>query len=181
MFSKLDLGFGDEQVRVKGENVHMKTFRERYGSYDVVVVSFGFTNTPATSIFLVNNVFSKYLDKFVLFFLDGILIYSNNEEEHVEHVRLTLKLLRKNKLYVGLSNYDFYEDRIHHLGHIILDRRIFVDPEKIEAMMIWPAPRNLTGVRYFLGLGGYCRKITKEYFAGKLSLRMGRGSLDVNY
>ena len=93
--------------------MHKTTFRERYGSYDVVVVSFGFTNAPATSMFLMNNIFSKYLDRFFLTLLDGTLIYSKNEEEHVEHLSLTSKLPRKHKLYERLRNYDFYEDRTH--------------------------------------------------------------------
>ena len=128
---------------------------------------FGFTSTPATFMCLMNNVFSKYLDRFVLVFLDGILIYSKNEEEHMEHVRMTLKLLRTHKLYVGLRKCDFYKDRIHYLGHIILDKGISGDPEKIEAMMSWPTPRELTYVISFVGLAGYCRKFTKENSIGK--------------
>ena len=103
-----------------------------------------------------------------LYSYDGILIYSKNEEEHVEHLRLTLKLLRKHKLYAGLRNHDFYEDRIHHLGHIISDKGIYADLEKIEAMMSWPASRKLTDVRSFVGLARYCRKLTKEDSAGKV-------------
>ena len=83
----------------------------------------------------------------------------------MEHLRLTLKLLRKHKLYVGLSNYDFYEYIIRNLGHIISNKGISIDTEKIEAMMNWPAPRKLIDVIYFVGLVGYCRNITEEYFA----------------
>ena len=129
VFSKIDLRSGYQQVRIKDEDVHKTTFIARYVSYDVVVVSFGFTNAPATSMFLVTNVSSKYMDRFSLVSLDGILIYFENEEEHVEHLRLNLKLLRKHQLYTKLSNYDFYEDRIHYLGHIISDKGIFRDPE----------------------------------------------------
>ena len=78
-----------------------------------------------------------------------------------------MKFPRIHKLYARLSKYDFYEDRIHHLGHIISDRGISVDPEKIEAMMNWPTPRKLTDVRSFVGLAGYCRRFTKEDFASK--------------
>ena len=115
-----------------------------------------------------SSVFNRYLDKFVLAFLDGILIYSKNEEEHEGHLRLTLKFLGDHKLYARLRKCDFYEDRIHYLGHIISNKGIFVDPEKIEAMMSLPSSRNLTDVRTFVGLAGYCRKFTKEYFARKL-------------
>ena len=91
---------------------------------------------------LMNSVFSRYLDKFVLVFLDGILIYSKNEEEHEEHlIRLTLQLLRENKLYENLSKCDFYKERIHYLGHIISNEGTSVDPEKIEAIMNWPSKK----------------------------------------
>ena len=135
------------------------------------MVSFGFTNAPTTFMCLMNNIFSKYLDRFVLVFLDRILIYSKNEEEHVEHLRLTLKLLKKHKLYAGLRKCDFYKDGIHYLGHIISDKGISVDPEKIEAMMSWHASRMLIDVRSFVGLVGHCRKFTEGYSAGKLEPR----------
>ena len=86
----------------------------------------------------------------------------------MEHLRLTLKLLRKHELYARLSNYDFYGDRIHHLGHIISDKGISRDPEKIEAMMSCPAPRRLIDVRSFVGLAGYSKKLTKEDSTGKV-------------
>ena len=116
------------------------------------MVPFGLTNAPATFMCLMNSVFSKYLDKFVLVFLDDILIYSNNEEEHEEHLRLTLKLVREHKLYAKLSKCDFYKDKIHYLGHIISDEGISVDPEKIESIMNWKNPRNVTIVIYFMVL-----------------------------
>ena len=148
--------------------VHKTIFRARYGSYEFVAVPFGFTNTPATFMCLMNNVFSKSLDGLVLFLLDGILTYSKKEEEHVEHLRLILKCLRKNNLYARLSNDDFYEDGIHYLGHLISDKGISGDLEKTEAMMSWPDPIKLTYIRSFVGLPGYCRKLTKEDSAGKV-------------
>ena len=87
----------------------------------------------------------------------------------MEHLRLTLKLLRKHNLYAGLSKCDFYDDRICYLGHLISNKRISKDPENIEAMMSWPAPRKLTDIRYFVGLAGYCKKLTKQYFASKVN------------
>ena len=104
------------------------------------MVPFCFTNALATFLCLMNNVSSKYLEGFVLVFLDGILIYSKNEEEHEEHLILTLQLLKEHQLYAKLSKCDFYRDRIHYLGLIISDEGISVDPKKIEAIMNWPTP-----------------------------------------
>ena len=103
------------------------------------------------------------MDKFVLVFLDDILVYSKNEKEHEEHLRLTLKLLREHQLYAKLSKCDFYRDRIQYLGHIILEKGISMDPEKIEAIMNWPTPRNVTDVRYFMGLVGYYMRFIEEF------------------
>ena len=135
------------------------------------MVPFGFTNALATSMFLVNNVFGKFLNRLVLVLLDGVLISSKNELEHVDHLRLTLKLLRKHNLYAGLRKYDFYRDRINYLGHIISHRGKSGDPENIEAMMSRPASRKITDVRSFVGLTGHCRKFTKGYSAGKVEPR----------
>ena len=121
------------------------------------MVPFGITNAPTTFMCLMNSVFSKYLDRFVLVFLYDILIYSKNEEEHEENLRMALQLLREHKLYAKLRNCDFYKYRIHYLGHIILDEGIPMDPEKIEEIMNWPNQRNVTDVRSFMGLAGYYR------------------------
>ena len=99
------------------------------------MVPFGLTNAPATFMCLMNSVFSKYLDKFVLVFLDDILIYSKNEEEHEEHLRIALQLLREHKMYAQLRKCDFYKDGIHYLGHIISDEGISMDLDRNEAIM----------------------------------------------
>ena len=130
VFSKIDLRSGYNQVRIKDEDIHETSFKKRYGNYEFVVVPFGLTNAPPTFMCLINSVFSRYLDKFVLVFLDDILVYSKNEEEHEEHLRLTLNLLREHQLYAKLSKCDFYRDRIQYLGHIILEEGISMDPEK---------------------------------------------------
>ena len=107
VFSKIDLRFGYHQVRIKDEDIHETAFKTRYGHYEFVVIPFGLTNAPTTFMCLTNSVFSRYLDKFVLVFLDNILIYSKNKEEHEEHLRLTLQFIREHKLYEKLSNCDF--------------------------------------------------------------------------
>ena len=111
------------------------------------MVPFGLTNAPTTFMCLMNSVFSMYLDKSVLVFLDDILIYSKNEEEHEEDLRIALQLLREHKLYAKLRKCDFYKDIIHYLGHIISEEGIPVDLEKIEVIMNWPSPRNVIDVR----------------------------------
>ena len=94
VFSKIDLRSSYYQVRIKDGDIHKTTFRTRYGHYEFVVVPFGLTNAPATFMCLMNSVINRYFDKFVLVFLDEILVYSKNEEDHEEHLRLTLQLLR---------------------------------------------------------------------------------------
>ena len=106
---------------------------------------------------LMNDVFRKYLDRFVKVFLDDILIYSRNEREHEEHLRIVFSFLRENKLYGKLSKCSFFQTEIHYLGHIISGEGISVDLEKVKAIMEWPVPKNSHEVRSFMGLAGYYR------------------------
>ena len=112
---------------------------------------------------LMNGVFREYLDKFVIVFVDDILIYYKFEEEHEEHLRMVLKVLRDHKLYSKLSKCIFYQKNIHYLGHIISVDGITFDPEKIEAIRGWPVPRNVTEVRSFMGLMGYYQRFIKGF------------------
>ena len=105
IFSKIDLRSGYHQVQIKGEDIDKTTFQMRYGHYEFVIVPFGLTNAPDTFMCLMNNVLSKFLDKFVLVFIDDILIYSKNREEHL---RLVLQVLREHQLYAKFSKCDFF-------------------------------------------------------------------------
>ena len=116
-------------MRFKDEDIHKTTFRIGYGHYEFVVVPFGLTNAPATFMCLMNSVFSRYLDKFVLVFLDDILVYCKNEEEHEEHLRLTMKLLKEHQLYAKLSKCDFYRDRIS-IWVTLSQRRVYLWTQK---------------------------------------------------
>jgi hypothetical protein len=107
---------------------------------------------------LMNGVFRNYLDKFVIVFLDDILVYTKTEEENEQHLRMVLQVLREHQLYTKLSKCSFYQRQIHYLGHIISEEGIVLDPEKVEAIREWPAPRNVAEVRYFMGLAGYYRR-----------------------
>jgi hypothetical protein len=142
-------------VRIKEEDISKTTFRIRYGNYDFTVVPFGLSNAPSISMCLMNGVFREYLDKFVIFFLDDILIYSMTKQKHEKHLRMALQVLREHKLYAKLSKCIFYQKKIHYLGHIISTKGITIDPEKIEAIRGWPTPRNVIEVRSFMCLAGY--------------------------
>jgi hypothetical protein len=163
IFSKIDLRSGYHQVRIKEEDTSKTTFQTRYGHYEFVVVPFGLTNAPTTFMCLMNGVFRDYLDKFVIVFLDDILIYSKTEEEHEQHLRMVLQVLREHQLYAKLSKCTFYQKQIHYLGHIVSEDGIAVDPEKIEAIKGWPTPKNISEVRSFMGLAGYYRRFIEGF------------------
>jgi hypothetical protein len=130
-------------VRIKDENIIKTAFRTRYGHYDFTVVPFGLSNTPVVFMCLMNGVFRNYLDKFVIVFLDDVLVYSKTEEEHEKHLRMVLQVLREHQLYAKLSKCSFYQRQIHYLGHLISEEGIVVDPGKVQAIREWPAPRNV--------------------------------------
>ncbi|GJQ98150.1 putative reverse transcriptase domain-containing protein [Tanacetum coccineum] len=159
-FSKIDLRSGYHQLRVHKDDIPKTAFRTRYGHFEFTVMPFGLTNAPTIFIDLMNRVCRPYLDKFVIVFIDDILIYSKTQEEHVEHLRLVLELLKKEKLYAKFSKCEFWLREVQFLGHVINGNGIHVDPSKIKAVKNWKAPRTPTEVRSFLGLAGYfCRFI----------------------
>ncbi|GJY22475.1 reverse transcriptase domain-containing protein [Tanacetum coccineum] len=161
-FSKIDLRSGYHQLRVHEDDIPKTAFRTRYGHFMFIVMPFGLTNAPAIFMDLMNRVCKPYLDKFVIVFIDNILIYSKTQEEHVEHLRLVLELLKREKLYAKFSKCEFWLREVQLLGHVINGNGIHVDPSKIEAVKNWKDPRTLAMVHLFLGLAGYyCRFIEK--------------------
>ncbi|GJY60234.1 putative reverse transcriptase domain-containing protein [Tanacetum coccineum] len=152
VYSKIDLRSGYHQLRIREEDIPITAFRTRYGHYEFQVMPFGLTNAPAVFMDLMNRVCKPYLDKFVIVFIDDILIYSKNKEEHGEHLKTILNLLRSEKLYAKFSKCDFWLDSVQFLGHVIDSSGVHVDPAKIEAIKNWAAPTTPTEVRQFLGL-----------------------------
>ena len=128
VYSKIDLRLGYHQLRVR-ENVVSKTvFRTRYGHYEFLVMPFGLTNAPTVFMDLMNRVFSPYLDKFVIVFINEILVYSGSPEEHTEHLRTVLQILRERKLYAKFIKCLFWLDKVAFLGHVILVEGVSMDP-----------------------------------------------------
>ncbi|GJZ29361.1 putative nucleotidyltransferase, ribonuclease H [Tanacetum coccineum] len=157
-FSKIYLRSGYHQLRVHEDDIQKTAFRTRYGHFEFTVMPFGLTNVPAVFTDLMNRVCRPYLDKFVIVFIDDILIYSTTREEHIEHLRLVLELLKKEKLYAMFSKCEIWLREVQFLGHMINDDGIHVDLSKIEAVKNWKAPRTPSEVRSFLGLVGYYRE-----------------------
>src|SRR3954468_15507812 len=124
---------------------------------------FGLTNAPAVFMQLINGVFRPFLYKFIVVFVDDILIYSKTEEEHKQHLRLSLQTLRENQLYAKLSKCDFWLHKVQFLGHIVSGEGISVDPEKVEAVSNWEQPKTVSDIRSFLGLVGYYRRFIQDF------------------
>ena len=145
-------------------DVPKTAFRTRYGHYEFLVLPFGLTNAPAAFMDLMNRVFKPYLDKFVVVFIDDILIYSKSHVEHGEHLRIVLQTLRTHQLYAKLSKCEFWLNSVSFLGHVISKEGVQVDPKKVEAVSNWPRPTNVTEIRCFLGMAGYYRRFVKYFF-----------------
>ncbi|GJY16858.1 putative reverse transcriptase domain-containing protein [Tanacetum coccineum] len=140
----IDLRFGYHQLRVHEDDIPKTAFRTRYAHFELIVIPFDLTNAPAVFMDLMNRVYRPYLDKFVIVFIDDILIYSKTQEEHVKHLRLVLGLLKKEKLYAKFSKCEFWLREVQFLGHVINGNRIHIDPSKIESVKNWKAFRTPT-------------------------------------
>nr|BAH80025.1 putative retrotransposon protein [Oryza sativa Indica Group] len=163
VFSKIDLRSGYHQLRIREEDIPKTAFTTRYGLFECTVMSFGLTNAPAFFMNLMNKVFMEYLDKFVVVFIDDILIYSKTKEEHEEHLRLALEKLREHQLYAKFSKCEFWLSEVKFLGHVISSGGVAVDPSNVESVLSWKQPKTVSEVRSFLGLAGYYRRFIENF------------------
>nr|GEX41393.1 putative reverse transcriptase domain-containing protein [Tanacetum cinerariifolium] len=162
-FSKIDIRSGYHQLRVREEDIPKTAFRTRYGHFEFTVMPFGLTNAPAVFIDIMNRVCRPYLDKFVIVFINDILIYSKSKEEHEDHLKLILELLKKEKLFGKFLKCEFLLQEVHFLGHVMNSEGIHVDPNKIKAVKNWKPPKTPTEIRSFLGLMGYYRRFIVSF------------------
>jgi hypothetical protein len=143
VFSKIDLHSGYHQIKIKPCEISKTAFSTRYGLYEYLVISFGLTNAPAYFMYLINSVFMPELDKFVVVFIDDILIYSKTKEDHANHLRVVLQRLRDHHLYAKFSKCEFWLDSVKFLGHTVSSEGISVDPTKVQEVMDWKPPTSV--------------------------------------
>jgi hypothetical protein len=162
-FSKVDLRSGYHQLKIRESDIPKTAFVTRYGQYEFTVMSFGLTNAPAYFMNLMNKVFMEEIDKFVIVFIDDILVYSKSVKEHEQHLRVVLGKLRAHKLYAKFSKCEFWLEKISFLGHILTAEGVAVDPAKVETVSNWQQPTNVSEIRSFLGLAGYYRRFIERF------------------
>ena len=163
VFTKVDLRGAYNLVRIKPGDEWKTAFRTRYGHYEYIVMPFGLTNAPAIFQHMMNDIFRSYLDRFVVCYLDDLLIYSANQSEHQEHVRLVLEKLREVGLYAKLEKCKFNVSQVEFLGYIVTEKGVRMDPEKVKAVLNWATPISVKGLQSFLGFSNFYRTFIKNY------------------
>nr|GFA26254.1 putative reverse transcriptase domain-containing protein [Tanacetum cinerariifolium] len=163
VYPKIDLRSGYHQFRVREEDIPKITFKTCYGHYEFQVMPFGLTNAPDVFMDLMNRVCKPYLDKFVIVFIDDILIYSKDDKENEEHLKAILELLKKEELYAKFSKCEFWIPKVQFLGQVIDIQGIHLDPTKMKSVKDWASPNSPTKIRQFLGLAGYYRRFIEGF------------------
>ena len=162
-FTKIDLRSGYHQIRIAKEDIKKITLRTRYGHYEFLVMPFGLTNAPATFMSTMNDIFTLVLDQFVVIFIDDILVYSTDLEEHMRHLRHALQTLRENQLYAKLSKCEFAKQEMEFLGHVVTPTGLKLDPKKVEAITNWSTPKTFPDLRSFLGHATFYRRFVEGF------------------
>ena len=163
VYSKIDLRTAYHQLRVRETDIPKTAFRTRYGHFEFTVIPFRLKNVPAAFIDHMHRVFQPYLDHFFILFVNDILIYSQSEREHEDHLRIVLQLLRDHQLYAKFSKCKFWLTEVRCLGYVVSASGVSVDPEKVEAVMSWERPKSVFEIRSFLGLAGYYRRFIEDF------------------
>ncbi len=162
-FTRLDLRGYYNLIRIKEGDEWKTAFRTRYGLFEYLVMPFGLTNAPATGQQFINDILREYLDVFVVVYLDDILIYSQKEEDHVEHVTKVLQKLQEAGLFVNGQKCDFHTTSTTYLGFIVTPEGISMDPQKVQAISDWEPPKNVHDVQVFLGFANFYRRFIDKY------------------
>jgi hypothetical protein len=163
VFSKIDLRSSYHKIKICPEDISKTAFTTTYGLYEYLVMSFGLTNATAHFMYLMNFVFMPELDKFVVVFIDDILIYSKNKEEYVKHLRIVLSHLREHQLYAKFSKCEFWLDEVPFLGHVLSTEGVAVDPSKVKDILDWKPPISMHQVCQFLGMAGYYHRFIPDF------------------
>ncbi len=163
VFTKIDLRDGYHNVRIAEGHEWKTAFRTRYGAFEYLVMPFGLTNAPATFQNFMNDIFHDLADDFVVVYLDDVLIYSKNEQEHVGHVREVLERLRANDLHAKPEKCSFHVDSVEYLGVIVSPDGVAMDPSKVQVILDWPTPRTVKELQSFLGFANFYRRFIDNY------------------
>jgi len=163
VFSKIDLRSGYYQIRIREGDEWKTAFKTKGGLFECKVMPFGLSNAPSTFMRLMNQVFRLFIGKFVVVYFDDILVYSQTEREHLDHLKQIMEVLNKERLYGNLKKCTFFTPKVTFLGYIITAQGIQVDESKIEAIKSWPVPKSIHDVRSFHGLASFYRRFIKDF------------------
>jgi hypothetical protein len=162
-FSKIDLKSGYHQIRMREGDEWKTTFKMNEGLYEWLVMPFGLTNAPSTFMRLMNEVLKDFIGKFVIVYLDDILIFSKTEAEHLKHLAAVMRRLQQEKLLINMKKSTFMRTKLIYLGFFISADEMKMDPDKVEAIKNWPSPKSVFEVRSFHGLASFYRKFIRNF------------------